>query len=204
MVTSFSGCWPPARRRRRRLHLERGRCVDHVGQIAQFVGVLVERMAGDEEAEHFFFRLQPLVLVPVRHVGQRVRIARCVSTREILKNTRTNRAARLPDPAALSARVPWLCRPRRSAARGRPNESSAPALDQRLEDPFVQQPQIDLFAELIQRLEAASLRLRQRSTRPEDRVDGIAPDILDRRQPEADGCTPCGVKSESENWTSGG
>ena len=29
-------------------------------------------MAGDKEAKDFFLRLQPLILIPVRHMGQRI------------------------------------------------------------------------------------------------------------------------------------
>ncbi len=58
-----------ARRRRAGLHFQGRRRVDHV-QVAQLLGILVQRMAGDEKPEHLFFRLQPLVLIPVGSVGQ--------------------------------------------------------------------------------------------------------------------------------------
>ena len=43
---------------------------DDAGKIAQFFGVLVERMAGDKEAQHLFFVGEPLAFFPVGDLGQ--------------------------------------------------------------------------------------------------------------------------------------
>ena len=39
-------------------------------QVLQFVFVLLQRVAGDEEAENLLLRREPSVLIPVRYVGQ--------------------------------------------------------------------------------------------------------------------------------------
>ncbi len=55
------------------------------------------------------------------------------------------------------------------------------ALDQRLQHPLVQQAQVNVFTELVDRFELPKFL-----TRCHDRLNGIAADVLHRRQPKAD------------------
>ncbi len=47
---------------------------DHSGQIAELFGILVERVAGDKEAEDFFFVGKAVAFFPVSPVGQIVAV----------------------------------------------------------------------------------------------------------------------------------
>ncbi len=73
---SFCGSSPPAAEDLRLgLHLAGGDGVDDL-HVAEFLAVLVHGVAGDEEAEDFFFVLQAGVLVPLGYAGECV-LRRC-------------------------------------------------------------------------------------------------------------------------------
>ena len=102
------------------LHFERGGGVDYV-QIAQLLRILIQRVAGDKEAQHFFLCLQPLVLIPVGSVGQVV--ARFCGTVR-LASKRPARPAKSPCwPASRSRCACWA----RSIARSADGHELGPA-----------------------------------------------------------------------------
>ena len=56
------------------LALQRFGSRNHAAQILDLVRILVQRMPGYKEAQHFFFVGQPLALFPVRNLGQIVAV----------------------------------------------------------------------------------------------------------------------------------
>src|ERR1039458_8751679 len=63
-----------------------------------------------------------------------------------------------------------------------PQRIQRSALDQRLQYSLVEQPKIDVLAELVNRLETSQLL-----PRCDNRLNRIASDVLHRRQPKANG-----------------
>ena len=169
------------------LHLAGGGGVDYL-HVAEFFAVLVQRVAGDEEAEDFFFVLQAGVLVPLGYAGERVfGGGGSVGPRS---------ASKIPKrpcwPAAASfwdfwARSMALSRAAKSCAR-LPKASIAPALLRDFEDALVQEAEVDFFAELVEANEALLPFCLERGACGDDGVDGVVADVLDGGEAEADAC----------------
>ena len=127
MAISFCGSdWPRRKTLRLGLHLAGGRGVDDF-HVAELFAVLVERVAGDEEAEDLLFVLEAGVLVPVGGGGRAS--SACV---EAAGPSSSKMPKRPCWPAAASrcdfwARSMALSRAAQSWAR-RPKASMAPAL----------------------------------------------------------------------------
>src|SRR5262249_54191033 len=146
------------------------------GEELQLVGVFVQRMAGDVEAEGLFFVAKFFFLGPFRldrrfrsagwrrceHAEQRVLSALLLVLRPLLGIGRCS--ARLEEIAPRAAQ-----------------EIERSRLDQRLDDFLVAGAQIDRLAELQQRRE-----LPDAAARLEDRVDRAGADALHRAEAEAD------------------
>ena len=105
-------------------------------------------MTGDEEAEDFFFCSQPGVLVPVRHV--RKLIVAVLRFFFLLEHSEQSMLARF-DVALYFLRAFNGAVDHRHQLRAAAEGIHGTTLDQRFEDTLVQQPQVDLFAELKNR-----------------------------------------------------
>ena len=124
-------------------------------QIFELIGVLFQRVPGDEESEHFFFVLQTRALVPVGRLRKRV-----VGVARLL--------AKDPKQAVLTRlRIAMhflrlLHRPVENREQLRPpaERIHGSALDQRFEHPLVQQTQVDFLAKLIDRAKRADFLAR--------------------------------------------
>ena len=115
---------------------QRGRGVDDL-QVAELLAVLVQRVAGDEEAEHLLLVLQARVLIPVRSVGQGV-VARGRSAVE----SRRRRSPKRPCWPAAASRCDFCARSiaLSSAAMScerLPKAVQRAGLDERFEDALV-------------------------------------------------------------------
>ena len=104
-------------------------------------------MTSDEEAEDFFFCSQPSVLVPVGHVRK---LIVAVLRFFLLEHSEQSMLARF-DVALYFLRAFNGPVDHRHQLRAAAERIHGAALDQRFEDTFVQQPQVDLFAELKKR-----------------------------------------------------
>ena len=143
----------------------------------ELVFVLLQRMAADEEAEDFFFRGEAGVLVPVGNVRQLVVVRFSVFLLEDAKQAVL---------AGFGVALGFLRLLHGFVEHGHELGAAAhgihgAALDQRFEDAFVEQAEVDVFAEFEDGFEAAEFL-----AGGNDRFDGVAADVLYGGQPEAD------------------
>ena len=144
-------------------------------------------MAGDEEAEHLFFILQPRVFVPVRRGRQSFALlalgGRQVCIEDIAEESALPRRRIFLRLLRALDRLVQRC----GNLPARPEGVHRPGLDQRLQHALVEQPQVHLVAELPQAAEALLPFRAQRLSCGVDRDNRVVADVLDRRQPKADG-----------------
>ena len=150
------------------------------GKIANLFGVLVERVAGDEEAQHFLFIGEALALFPVGDVGQIVAVVAVDG--HFIEEAEEAGLAELGVLLRFLGALHGFVDGGKERAAGAQRVEGA-GLDERLDDARIHHAQVDLLAEFPEALEAAADFI----AGLDDGFDGVAADVLDRGQAEADG-----------------
>ena len=124
-----------------RLHFDCSSSVDDL-HVAQLFAVLIEWMTRDEEAKNFFFVLQSRVLIPLRHIRQRVFAIGSGTAGAIVEDAEESMLAGCSVALRFLGELHRLIQSRgnlRSATEGVHGTS----LDERFEDALIQQAKIN-------------------------------------------------------------